>query len=486
MSQQPLATQQYQPYQTLDDGAGKPDKRTRFPANEDSDCQDCGWAVAFVIHLVGFIGLIGWRAASDFASMKHPDQEIKSDLTTGYLPAALLAVGFGIMAAVIWTVCIRSCAYAMLMMVLVVDALLMLAFIGLSLMAKNIIGAAVMGFFFCLYLLWIYCIWDRIPFTAKLITTATEIMVQAPKTLCVTFHSLWVGVLFSIISLVGLACLKFEVDHHKRLQKGAVYGLLILLVFSSYWTSAVISNVLHMTICGVVGRWYFKAKDWANATSASMGRALGKSFGSVCFGSFIIAMLKTIRFMIDMARNSAEDSPAAIVILCVLDCIVSCIEDFVQFFNTYAYVYCSIYGMKFWDAGKRTWNLFESTGLDMIIAYDLSGSLTFLGALLGGLFSSLLTYASIHFMGDKFEMHGKGWLKPKDGDLTPAYTIFAFLSGFMFVLISSTPIESGVTALLVCYAEEPDVLAENYPGLHKELQDLGNECQRQRAEQKKS
>jgi len=472
MSEKPIASQQFKTYQTLNDATKKPDKRTRFPANEDSDCQDVGWAVLFVVHLLGVVGLIGWRAAEDFGNSTHPAQDLELELTTGYLPAALIAVVFGMLAAAIWTVTVRSYAYAILMLTLAFNALLLMVCIAFAIMAKSWLGAGLLGLFLALYLFWIYGIWDRIAFTAQLISTSTEIMVQAPGTLCATFSSIIVSVVFSVISLAGLVCLKFEKEHHIKVH----FGILIGLMFSTYWTSAVISNVLHMTICGVVGRWYFQAADWATATSASLSRALGKSFGSVCFGSLIIAVLKTIRFIIDTARSASDDSPVGTCILCVLDCIVGCIENMVQFFNTYAYVYCSVYGMKFMEAGKRTWQLFSDTGLDMIVAYDLSGSLTFLGALLGGLLSALLTYATIHFTGDQMVMQGKGWLKPQDGVLTPAYVAFAFFTGFTFVLISSTPIESGVTALLVCYADEPDVLAENYPELHKKLEELSEDC----------
>lgn len=481
------ASQQYQAYQTFNDGAKKPEKLIRFPANEDSDYQDGGFAIAFVIHLVVILAVIGWRFVADFGMSTNPKKMVASELSTGYLPAVFVALAFGFLASIVWTISVRSFAYTMLMITLAFNALLILACIVSAVMAKHFVYAGIFGLFLALYLLWVYCIWNRLAFTAQLISTSAQIMVQTPGTLFATFTSLIVSIVFSVVTLVGLVCLKLEVERNKKQLEGAHFPILIGLVFSTYWTSTVIANVLHMTICGVVGRWYFKAADLAHATRASLGRALGKSFGSVCFGSLIIAVLKTIRFLIDMGRSAADgENPVGEAILCVLDAIMGCIEDAVRFFNTYAYVYCAVYGMKFMEAGQQTWQLFTETGLDMILAFDLSGSLTVLGALLGGLLSALLTYATIHFTGDHIEMHGKGWLKPKDGELTPAYVIFAFLTGFVFVLISSTPIESGVTALLVCYAEEPDVLAKNYPELHKKFEEVNEECQKEGKEKSRS
>jgi len=489
-----VTTGSQQEYQTFDGTAGKPDKRTRFPANEDSEYQDKFWGVFFWLHLLGVVGIIFWKVSQDFGRFSHPDKAIESELTTGYIPGALVALAFGIVVAILWTFMVRSCAYGMIMATLIINALILV--VGAALFAMHpkgggLIGAMVMGAFLVMYCLWVWCIWDKIPFTAQLITTATDIMIQAPGTLCMTLTSIIPSVLFSCISLLGLVCLKHEMDDHKNGMKEGedhsghskgMAGVLILLVFSTYWTSAVISNVLHTAICGVVGRWYFKAADWSEASSVSLRRALTKSFGSICFGSFIIAIVKTIRFIIEMARDAAEDNAAGLALLCILDCIASFIESLVQFFNTFAFAYVAIYGMKFTEAGKRAWNLFMESGLDMIVAYDLSGSMVFLGAMLGGGLSAIFTWATIHFSGDMMVMHGKGWLKPKDGDLSGAYVGFGFLTGFMLVLIASTPIESGVTALLVCYAEEPDVLAENYPELHKKLGELTGEAQAQKAQ----
>eukprot|EP00732_Lithocolla_globosa_P001542 Lithocolla_globosa_v1_NODE_784_length_3286_cov_30.816042.p3 type:complete len:127 gc:universal NODE_784_length_3286_cov_30.816042:2489-2109(-) len=55
------------------------------------------------------------------------------------------------------------------------------------------------------------------------------------------------------------------------------------------------------------------------------------------------------------------------MLACVLDCIVSIIEDLVRYFNHWAYCQVAIYGKSYCEAGKATWNLFKTVGLDAII-----------------------------------------------------------------------------------------------------------------------
>merc|ERR1719335_303226 len=96
-----------------------------------------------------------------------------------------------------------------------------------------------------------------------------------------------------------------------------VLPMFIALVFSFYWTSEVISNTLHTTVSGVVGRWYFKAQG---GTSEALTRSLTKSFGSVCFGSFIMAVVKTLAFICESVKDAAKDgdNPVMMVIAMIL------------------------------------------------------------------------------------------------------------------------------------------------------------------------
>ena len=97
---------------------------------------------------------------------------------------------------------------------------------------------------------------------------------------------------------------QFEGD--KDGQQGAVLGFsFFFLLISLFWTSQVLKNVAHTTTAGVVAAWWFQTDNKAPTRNA-LSRALTTSFGSICLGSLIVAVLKAIRAVCRMARESAR------------------------------------------------------------------------------------------------------------------------------------------------------------------------------------
>jgi len=63
-------------------------------------------------------------------------------------------------------------------------------------------------------------------------------------------------------------------------------------------TTTVIKNVVHVTGAGVFASWYFLHGTVGvppNPTLGSLKRATTTSFGSICFGSLIVAALQTLQ-----------------------------------------------------------------------------------------------------------------------------------------------------------------------------------------------
>ena len=61
------------------------------------------------------------------------------------------------------------------------------------------------------------------------------------------------------------------------------------------------------------------------------------SFGSICFGSLIVAIIQTLRHLQNQLRHSDDDSMK--LIGCIIQCILACIEDLIEYFNEWAYIY---------------------------------------------------------------------------------------------------------------------------------------------------
>lgn len=181
------------------------------------------------------------------------------------------------------------------------------------------------------------------------------------------------------------------------------YVLSIYLLFSFYWVSqgthtasshlldslarrllirlvstmaVVIKNVVHVTAAGVFASWYFLHGTVGvppNPTLGSFKRATTTSFGSICFGSLIVALLRTLRMIFRSFRQNSDN--IAIVILAFIgECIVACLDQLLEYFNQYAYAQIAIYGKSYCRAAKDTWHLVHSHGIQAIINDNIIGT----------------------------------------------------------------------------------------------------------------
>lgn len=102
-------------------------------------------------------------------------------------------------------------------------------------------------------------------------------------------------------------------------------GIIFLLLVCFYWGHQVISNVVHVTVAGTVGTWWFNPvlanSCCSSGVTSSFKRATTFSFGSICLGSLIVAIVNAVRSMVRMMRNSDDG-----IVICIADCILGCIE----------------------------------------------------------------------------------------------------------------------------------------------------------------
>lgn len=134
------------------------------------------------------------------------------------------------------------------------------------------------------------------------------------------------------------------------------YAVYFFALFSLYWTTQVIQNTVHVTVSGVFGVHYFlyntPQMPSGSPTLGALRRAMTTSFGSICFGSLIIALLKLLRAILQTLMD--QDDGILAFIACIAACIVGCIEGLIEYFNHYAFTQVAIYGKPFCQAGKVT------------------------------------------------------------------------------------------------------------------------------------
>ena len=139
--------------------------------------------------------------------------------------------------------------------------------------------------------------------------------------------------------------------------------LLTFMLLSLYWTIQVVTNLLHTTVAGVVGTWWFdptnntfstgddtegnereernrKCHCCSSALYDSLYRSSTFSFGSICLGSFILAIIQVLTFLVNIIRNQQDEEGHRrndSLCMCLLECLLRQLERLVEYINTWAF-----------------------------------------------------------------------------------------------------------------------------------------------------
>ncbi|KAF9386298.1 putative choline transporter, neither null mutation nor overexpression affects choline transport [Podila verticillata] len=331
-----------------------------------------------------------------------------------------------------------------------------------------------------LIVLFLYKYWaSRMQLSVHILRTAAAVTRKYPGTLAVAFSGLFVQIAWTTLWIFSLAvnysvfqrisnCRVEDNDGRSRLtcDNNALYFVVIYFNFVMFWNTEIIKNVVHVTISGVFGVYYFfEGSPQGAPTSPTLGsakRALTTSFGSVCFGSLLIALLQTLRYILNSLRNDSDDGIMAFLAMCA-SCILSCLEGLFEIFNKFAFTQVAMYGKPFVQAAHDTWALIKDRGVDAIVNDSLVGNVLGMGSLSVALASGLYGYLFLAVVQPAFY----------DKDDEPiVYAIVILLEVILGVVMMSVPnnvLDSGVTTTFVALAEDPETLYKTKPDLYRAI-----------------
>eukprot|EP01084_Bolivina_argentea_P208146 354987_1 len=346
----------------------------------------------------------------------------------------------GAIFAILWLKLLQLFAESIIKILLFVQigCWVAVAVIGL---AYDAIYLTVIGIIFALiFSLYTWCVWSRIPFAGACLAVAS--------TVTMLYHGVvWYALIMVFFNFIWNCIWMTTAGGYftQTASEDQSNVVIFLLLVSFYWGVNVWRNVSHTTTCGVAATWYFNPGQLINPSRASFKRAMTTSFGSICFGSLLVALLQALRGML---RNSGCKG-------CLI-CILACIERLMRYFNAYAFAQVAIYGTNFWTSASRTVDLFMKRGIFAIVNDNLSGLALTCGAMLGLVVSGFTCY-----------LVGNAYYPIDDNILYMLLVIFliiigGFLGYFVVVIVLLT-VASGVIAIFVCFAEDPAALATNRP-----------------------
>ncbi|KAG5465523.1 hypothetical protein CUR178_00228 [Leishmania enriettii] len=292
--------------------------------------------------------------------------------------------------------------------------------------------------------IWLFLVRHRIPFAAALLKASAQLIMSYRFTVVLNLALCVVSFGYVVLWGFGVAA---PVDRFYKDKGNAGYGVAIgVLAFTLMWVSQVIPNVMHVTTSGLVATWYFAGSNNMprNPTLASFKRATTTSFGSICFGSLIVAIIQFLRWLVESSGSDYENG----FLRCLLECLLRCLQNIVEYFNRYAFVHVAIYGCSYIEGAKRTFALcqqcfFSAYFNDCLVTPTLNMftlSISLLFALISGAIS-------------------RSW---------PMGVLVFFVAAMVHSLFF-TAVESAITTVFVCFAEFPQALRESNPQLYDSI-----------------
>ncbi|BGP33441.1 pH nine-sensitive protein 1 [Rhodotorula toruloides] len=247
-------------------------------------------------------------------------------------------------------------------------------------------------------------------------------------------------------------------------SSGAVIGLMVFAVFNLYYTTQFLTNLFLTTEAGIFGAFYYGGRDAKKVAWGAFKRASTYSFGSIAFGSLIVALLDLLRafFQIFQSYESGQGDVISAAVACVAQCCVGCIAWAVEYFNRYAYVSVALYGHAYIPAAKETWSLFRDRGITALVNDCLVGNVWTFGAYACGGLCSLFAFIYLKASEPSYIQNNSGLVAVTVG--------YAFAIGFFIChSLGYAGLSSGVSTVFVALAHDPEVLAERDPQLFKTI-----------------
>ncbi|PPS09139.1 hypothetical protein GOBAR_AA11509 [Gossypium barbadense] len=298
---------------------------------------------------------------------------------------------------------------------------------------------------------------EILPFTMLVLQKAVKMVWSLPEVMRVAYAFMAVMLLWMGIWSFGAA----GVVASSRGDLGR-WWLLVVLSVSLFWTGAVLCNTVHVIVSGLV--FLVLIHGGRNASSMppnplmkSLRYAVTTSFGSICYGSLFTAAIRTLRSGDSGQKLATMSVCFAVWIFCfnlwrpLFDFSTSMPtsrQENLSFFlpsvgwlmTGLATKKIAVYGKGFNRAARDAWELFQSTGVEALVAYDCSGAVLLMGTVLGGLITG--TCAGVWT-----------WMTWSDRVIMVGST--AMLMGMVLVGLAMVVVESAVTSIYICYAEDP-------------------------------
>lgn len=340
-------------------------------------------------------------------------------------------------------------------------------------------------------------IWPRIPLAAANLKTAitaiqSQLGVAFLGIASIPLYMMWFAVwVYFFVSSLSTPFMQGQVESTKMVHSSGYKGdgdyeitfnesrsplwyfLVFMMILSFYWTSQVIGNTIQSTVAGTIGTFWFVPEEAVGCCSSgltsSLFRSLTYSFGSICMGSLLVAIIQALRAMVRQAEETARNNRdgAGALILCLAQCLLSMLEAVAEYFNKWAFIYVGLYGYGYMEAGHNVLTLFRERGWTSIVTDNLTarvlGMMSFVVGLGTGVTAALL--AVLTGLGSSTNSEA-------NNGVALASLFLGILLGIILASIIFGVVNSAADTIVVLFAEAPFEFQQNHPVLAAEMNQM--------------
>lgn len=447
------------PQQTPVSYGGADVQQTSNQQPSKTGCNDPIFGILFYINIAAIIGVV--------AVYGIPAMESSQNYQT-YVYAALVFGCASFVASFVGLLLLMACPALMIKAGLIFSVVIMIVFTILAFMNASYFMGVISLLFLAITFCYVRAVWSRIPFAAtNMVTAATAIKANLGVTIFAIFFTiLEVGwLVLWAVAVAGIFGNTEGICDANETTCGPLYGYLFLVFLSLYFTQQVLQSCVHVTVAGTVATWWVAPNEsgcCSRAVCNSFIRTVTTSFGSICFGSLLVAIIQALRAVANTARNSDDCA----IVACIFECILGCLQSIVEYFNKWAYIYVGIYGYSYVESGKAVMQLFRDRGWEAVIADDLVGNAILLLCVVAGLI--------IGGIGVAYAELNPAFSNLAQGNAGAAFGI-GFIAGLFICSVLLSTIASGVNTVIVMFADAPNEFQANHPELSRKMREKWQE-----------
>ncbi|SJM88682.1 related to protein PNS1 [Zygosaccharomyces bailii] len=335
--------------------------------------------------------------------------------------------------------------------------------------------------FLAFTLITVWCYWSmrhRIPLSVALLRSVVDGMKDCPQTLIVSSLGTLGGTAFTLLFSAVVVATYMKYDHKDNQgdckvgechhSQSKLVGTLVVIFFCGYYISEVLRNVIHCTVSGVYGCWYYRSRlDYQVAkwpATGSFKRALTHSFGSICLGSLLVSCIEVIRQLLRLLESSLHLGHSIgsrkYLGFSLIDKFVSFFVFSARYFNHYAYCFISLYGKPYMKAAKEVWFMMQEKGVDILVNDSLVNIALMSYSIFAAYMSTLFAFLYLRFTSPEYNS-SKSFNVP--------LMAFSFLIAIQLCNLVNETIRSGVSTLFVAICSDPELFHATNPRRFEDL-----------------